>query len=66
MNVQQLELLCVSAEGANPLPAGTGETLRQKDSALIHFWKMPRVRLPMGQIPPTRDNLSGQITEAHN
>jgi len=24
---------CVSAEGANPFPAGADETLRQKDSA---------------------------------
>jgi len=31
----------MGAEGANPFPAGADETLRQKDSALNHFWKVP-------------------------
>jgi len=42
---------CAKRRRGKPCSAEQGETLRQKDSALLHFWKMPLKRLPMGQIP---------------
>ena len=62
----------MGAEGANPFPAGTGETLRQKDSALKpllespgngHRWGKRSSVVTALVVYYKKRNLSGQFTE---